>query len=336
MATVNKLKAATPQGPVTPFPTMRLDDRDFAVIREVRELQETLGLSNGEVARRAEIAGSTFSEVIRGVYAGNARPIIDRLEKWVRAEVARLETQSAGLPQIGFVQTSMAREMIVAMRMAQTRPAMVLLTLGSGLGKTETLRWYEANHINAIRVVIEPIEGRARAALRKIAAVVGVSGFHTLPLAAELKRRLSRQDGRQHLLMIDEAQNLDDDAVNQLRFLLDEAQCGIALAGNDDLMARYRLSASREGYGQIHRRIFMRVHHRTAPQADVDMMVAAFRIDDPAILRLCRQIGQRAGGLGQVVDTLDLATQTAFGKQRALAADDVREAWANRSREELR
>lgn len=322
--------------PLFPMPSVIIDDEDEHTRREVEALRDALELSAAEVARRTSIAASTYSEFMARKYKGNSGPILEKLQKWIKAEVARMETSTATLPDIGFVETTMAKQMITALGFAQSRPSMVLLTLGSGLGKTMTLNWYAAHHAHAYRIVIEPIEGRAHPAIRKIAAAFDIRMHQTSNLIAEIKRRLRREDGHQPLLMIDEAQNLTDDAVNQMRFLLDEAGCGLALAGNEDLMSRYALSASREGYGQIHRRIFMRVHHKTAPAADIDLLLDRYSITDDAVRRCCHQIGVRAGGLGQIVDTLHLASISAYGAERAMTADDVRRAWSNRSREVIK
>jgi DNA transposition AAA+ family ATPase len=317
-------------------PAPRCSEPDAAVMRAADAMQKALELSNTEVAKRADIPLSTYSEAKRFTYSGNYGPIAAKLRRWITSEETRLETDAAGLPELGFVETSMARKMLTAMKFAQSRPAMVLCTLGAGLGKTMTLKHFEQTTPHALRVVIEPTEGRPAPAIRKIAAAYEVTGFHTTPLLAELKRRVSRDSGRQPVLLVDEAQNLSNEAVNQLRFLLDEAGCGIVLAGNEDLMARYSLAATREGYGQIHRRIFMRVHIKVAPIEDIDLILGRLRITDEAIIRLCRQIGTRVGGLGQVVETLEFASQLAFGHGRAIAAADVKAAWANRANEELR
>lgn len=334
MAHVHSLKKIPVE--MTPVLSVKCSEDDASTIRSAAAMQDVLRISNGEVAKRAEIPGSTYSEVKRFTYAGNYAPYAEKLRRWIQAEETRLETETASLPELGFIMTSMAEKMLTAMRFAQARPAMVLCTLGAGLGKTMTLRHFEQETPHARRIVIEPTEGRPAPAIRKIAAALEVTGFHTTPLIAELKRRLSRDSGRQPVLLIDEAQNLTGEAVNQLRFLLDEAGCGIVLAGNEDLMARYSLAATREGYGQIHRRIFMRVHIKTAPLADIDLILARLRITDDAIIRLCRQIGTRVGGLGQVVETLEFASQLAFGAGRMMTAADVKAAWMNRANEELR
>lgn len=327
-----------PLAPAQPAPFVidnALDDAGLATISAAKAMQDALGLANAEVARRAGLAGSTYSEVKNLKYKGNYAVPLDRLQKWVSSEEQRMMTSAGGLPSLGYIETSVAKQIVTAIRFAQSRPGMVLVTVGAGLGKTMCLRHYEAHNNDAYRVVIEPTDSRRQTAIRKIAATLGVQGHHTLPILTEIKRQLTR-DSRQPVLLIDEAQNLSGEAVNQLRFLLDEVGCGIVLAGNEDLMTRYSMAASREGYGQVQRRIFMRVHIKTAPQVDIDLLVSKLGITDPAILRLCRQIGVRVGGLGQVVETLEFASQIAFGAGRTIAAEDVRAAWMNRTREDIR
>lgn len=313
-------------------PTARVD----RVMQAVKTLQTMNSWTNAEIARRAALPISTYSEFMNWRYKGDLQKICDKLEAWLSTEEHALEMRSAALADIGFIETECAKRIITALKFAQSRPCMVTITLGSGLGKTMTLNWFAANNPHAIRVVIEPVEGKPRPAIRKVAAAYGIFGHTTSVLMTHLKDRVRREGGRQPLLMIDEAQNLTDEAVNQLRFFLDECGCGLALSGNEDLMTRYAVGATREGYGQIHRRIFMRVHIKVAPKRDIDLILDRMEMTDAKVRQYCHHIAQRPGGIGQMVDTLQLASLLAYGHGRMLGADDVREAWANRSREELR
>lgn len=307
-----------------------------AIQRQVRALQSSTGMSDAEVARRADTSGSTFSEFMRSTYKGNMIAIAEKLQKWLAQEDASLESRSSQLASPGFVETSIARQIIQALTFAQTKPSLALITVGSGLGKTISLKQFQASRLHAWRVPIEPIEGKPAAALRKIARVIGLVEPKTnLELTARLQERLRGDQGRQPLLMIDEAQNLTDAAVNQLRFILDEAGCGLALAGNEDLMTRYSMGATREGYGQIHRRIGLRVHVKAAKSSDADMILDAMAVTDADIRRLGRQIVTRTGGYGQLVETLQLASTLAYGARVEISADHVRSAWQNRAGEEL-
>jgi DNA transposition AAA+ family ATPase len=311
-------------------------ERSNRVRMQVRQIMNSAGWSNAEAARRFDLSSSVFSEWLRDVYKGNYMAVADQIERGLATVDAQMVSQSALITTPRFVNTSCARQVIQALTFAQTGPTMALITMGSGLGKTVSLQWYQANRTHAYRVVIEPVEGKASFMLRKIARMLGIVDHRrTTDVAAKVAERLKRDGGRQPLLMIDEAQNLTEEAVNQLRFLLDEADCGLALAGNEDLMARYSLSATREGFGQIHRRIGVRVHIKAAPTSDIEMILAELGVSDPDMMRLAHQIAARPGGFGQVVDTFKLASILAFGSGRAMTAQDVKAAWQNRSREEI-
>jgi DNA transposition AAA+ family ATPase len=315
------------------FPAQRIERLQLAV----RTLLKSTGWSNADASRRSDISSATFSEWMRGTYKGNMLAIADKVEKWLATEDAAFSNQSALITDPGYVETSMSRQVVQALTFAQSSPTMAIITMGSGFGKTMAFQWYAANRTHAYRVAIEPVEGKPHKMLRKIGRAIGVpEQFRISDYADKIAERLRRDGGRQPLLMIDEAQNLDDQAVNQLRFLLDEARCGLALAGNEDLMARYSLSATREGYGQIHRRVGVRVHVKSVPSDDVDLMLNALSVLDPEMRRLAHQIALRPGGLGQVVDTCKLASLIAFGGSREMTAADIKTAWQNRSREDLR
>ncbi len=64
--------------------------------------------------------------------------------------------------------------------------------------------------------------------------------------------------------------------------------------------------------------------------------VAAWNIDDSEIIKLARAIGRKPGALGQITESLRLASILAAGAGRALTAADLREAWVNRGGEEMR
>lgn len=341
------MNAVTPLQPASdPMSVAQIDaayakaERPEDYIRRVRSAVSAYRTSNGltsaDVARRADIASSTFSEFMNNRYRGDMISVAEQLEKWLQAEDASLETRAAQLAAPGYVETSIAREITQALVYAQTKPSMALITVGSGLGKTTALQQYQSERLHCWRVAIEPIEAKPAAMLRKIARILGVvEPRSTQELTSRVAERLRRDQGRQPLLMIDEAQNLSDAAVNQLRFVLDESQCGIALAGNEDLMIRYALSSTREGYGQIQRRIGLRVHVKAARAADVDLILDRMGVSDKDIRRLSQAIATRSGGYGQVVDTLQLAALQAYGASQQMTAEHVRAAWQNRSREDL-
>jgi DNA transposition AAA+ family ATPase len=305
--------------------------------KAVKRHSEATGVSQAEIARGSGVSSSTLSEFLRNTYRGNMLQVAETLEKWVGAETDKLEHSYAVISDPPFIETSLAKQVLTALRYAHVSPSMAVVTLGSGLGKTVALKHYAATHLHAYRVVIRPTDSRPNRAMRAIGRMLGLGDIMRLQdMTVRISERLKREGGRQTLLMIDEAQHLSEESVNELRFLLDEFQCGLALVGNEDLMRRYRLQATREGFGQIHRRIGTRVDIRVCPPTDVDLILNAMGVSDPELRRLSHQVALRPGGIGQMVDTLKLASVSAYGHHREVTAGDLKAAWSNRSQEDIR
>lgn len=331
-----KTSLAKPSLPPAHDPSETGGERIRRIQEDVRRLARSNGWSNAEVCRRADVATSTYSEFMGGTYRGSYVIIADKLDRWLTSEDAHAETAAAVIQDVSYVTTPTSNEVWDALTFAQTMPTMTVITLGAGMGKTRTLREFAAKRTHAYRVPIEPVDSKPNFTLRKICNALSINPPKRISdMPSVLGERLKR-DGRQPLLMLDEAQNLSDESVNQLRFLLDEYGCGIALVGNEDLTVRYALGASREGYGQIHRRIGFRVKRLKPQPEDIEAMLDAWSVQDPEIRRLCRQIGNRAGALGQIFEALRLASIMAYGRSRSMTPDDLTRAWANRSNEELR
>lgn len=304
-------------------------------VAAIKQLAGAQKLSRGEVCRRADVPAGTFSPWYDGKYTGNYANITTRLKRWLDAEADRAETRRALITEPGFVETPTARKLMSALRYAQTAPAMVLVTLGPGVGKTTVAKHVAASTPHAYRVVMRPTTGSTHPMLREVAKAVGVIERDPGKLAVGIGERLKR-NGRHTLLIMDEAQNLTDAAVNELRFFMDEFGTGIALLGNEDVHAKFGGSTPREGYGQLHRRIGMRIRQMHPTAEDIDTFIAAWGLEDAAIVRMLRLIGRKHGALGQITETLKLAAILASGRGETLSEADVRSAWINRGGEDLK
>jgi DNA transposition AAA+ family ATPase len=214
-------------------------------------------------------------------------------------------------------------------------PELVLATLGAGMGKTETVRRYVSERPHAYMVTMRPKTSKVNAMLLEIAQALDV------PPAERAHSRIDRaigmklkRNGRQTLLIVDEAQNLIDKAVDQLRYFLDEYGVGIALIGNEELYGRFGGKEPTPAYAQLHRRFGLRLRRMQPLAGDIDAQIAAWGIEDSEIRKLAQAIGRKPGALGQVTKTLQLAGMYAAGEQRPMAAADVRAALKNRGLEE--
>jgi hypothetical protein len=293
------------------------------------------GLSRAAVADRSGVSAGTLYPWVEGAYRGNYASVTARFKAWLLAEEDRRRAALTKVAEPGYVETKTAKEVAAALLYAQTLPGMVLVTLGPGMGKTTVARRIEETRPHAYRIVMRPSTGTVFAMLRELAARLSIEAGSPSDLGARIGERLKR-NGRQTLLMVDEAQNCNDDTINELRFFLDEYGCGIALLGNEDVHHRWGKTEPKEGYGQVHRRIAMRLRRLKPTREDIDTFVSAWNIDDEEIRQLLRVIGGKPGSLGQITETLKLAAIMAAPHNRAISADDVRRAWTNRAGEELR
>lgn len=305
-----------------------LDDWRTATQR-TREIAIREGWSRAEVARRSEIPPPTLTQLLDGTYGGNVAAQTARLKKWLDAYDAT-RSLAAALPDVpAWVSTPTAEEVMRTLLVCQQMPDMAVVTLGPGMGKTVTAAHYCATRPSAYRVTMRPTTASVSAMMQDIAVALDIAERNPQRLDRAIGQRLKR-NGRTTLLIVDEAQNLTDKAVDQLRWFLDEWECGIALLGNDELYTRFGRGEPKKGYGQIHRRIGKRFVRLRPLDRDIEALIRAWKVEDEAIARLLRAIGRKPGALGQITKTMQLAAILAAGDERPVDAGHIKSAWENR------
>lgn len=166
-------------------------------------------------------------------------------------------------------------------------------------------------------------------ALLALADAVGIPQTNPARLVADIGKRVSSHSAPT-LIIVDEAQNLIDDAINQYRHFLDNFGCGIALLGNNESYSRFGAWGSGTKYGQLRRRIFKRLNQPTSYKSDLDLFISKWGVSDPAMAKFLTGIGMKPGALGQIDMTLKLANLSAKGQDREINLTDLKKAWTNR------
>jgi len=301
---------------------------------QVRDLMAREGLTQTAIAKEADIPFGTFTPWMGGKYAGDNGKLAQKVLRWMEARKEARKISITIPKEPGFVLTPTAAEVISLLQWAKEAPGITLITLGPGMSKTTTSRHFAATTPHAYRVVMRPSTSGVHSMMKEIAQTLGVTERDPGKLTRAIGDKL-RRNGRHTLIMVDEAQNLRDEAVDELRHYLDEYGCGIALLGNEDVQTRWGRSTPKDGYGQLHRRIGPRLRLLKPRIEDVEAYLAAWGIEDPAILKLLRVIGRKAGALGQISETVKMASILAAGNGRELSADDIKSAWNNRGGEDV-
>ncbi len=287
--------------------------------------------SKAEVSRRSGVPEGTFSQWYSAKYAGRLDETNTRLRQWLDT-VEEMQSLARGIPASPqWVETRTSREISEALLYAQTLADITVITLAAGMGKTHTCRQYCAVRPHAYIATMSPHTKTVHGMLVEIAASLNVTQHNPAKLHRSIGERLQR-NGKQCLLIIDEAQNLVDAAVDQLRSFADINECGIALVGNQEIYDRFRNRADGPSYAQIKRRFGKRLRRLHPYPEDITALIDAWGITDEASRRMLVGIGNKPGALGQVDKTLKLAGIIAEGG--AITQRHIKAAWENRAMED--
>ena len=292
------------------------------------------GWSKSEMARRIGMPSGSFSGYYSGkIEKGRLDTNNEKVARWLSSwdEMHQIAGMIPESPP--FVSTPTSMEIIYTLAMAQTGKGFVTITVASGLGKTSACEYFSATRSSVYLVTVSPYTKTAHGVLKVLAKKLNVVQHDPARLVDAIGERLS-MSGTPTLLIIDEAQNLEPAAIDQVRYYVDQYGCGLALVGNDEVYSRFRLRND-ETSPQLKRRVSKRVRRKIPQDKDISMFIDAWGVSDPEMRKILIGIGHKPGALGQIDETLKLASMVAASEGRPLTADDIEAAWANRDVEGL-
>lgn len=230
--------------------------------------------------------------------------------------------------------TPTAERVMTTLTYAHLHSDVAVIYGGAGLGKSIAARQYQRDmdaQGEAVWVAtMSPASSAVVPALQEIAEAIGAgeaAGGGAAKVFRLICRRVRESGG---LLVIDEAQHLSLQAMDQIRAIHDETGIGLVFMGNEAVYSRMTGGTRAAYLDRIYSRIGKRTKLVRATHGDVDVLLAAW--DIPAenlkpVRTLAREIAGKAGGLRVMTKALRLATQYAQAAGRGLAAEDVRAAW---------
>ncbi|SNY91369.1 hypothetical protein SAMN04515647_1591 [Cohaesibacter sp. ES.047] len=304
------------------------------LVRKVFDIAPQKNWTKSDVARRIDMAMGTFSQWYSGKYTGRLDTNNAKVRKWL-SSIEEMDELALTVPTgPDFVFTPTAREIIGALQFAQLMPDFVTVTAAAGTGKTAACLHYARTRPNVWMVTASPHTKTVHGMLVELATELDIIQHNPARLVRAIGSRLKKSGGGT-LLIVDEAQNLVDDAINQLRHFVDNYQCGLALVGNDEIYTRFAKRTDGPSFAQLKRRIGKRVRKSEPMAEDIEMILDGWGVTDPDVRRVLVGIGRKEGALGQIDKTLKLATMTANGEGKPVTAELVKRAWANRDVEGL-
>ncbi|EOU8985287.1 AAA family ATPase, partial [Escherichia coli] len=274
------------------------------------------------IALESGLSTGTISSFINDKYNGDNERVSQILQRWLEKYHAVAE-----LPEPPrFVETQTVKQIWTSMRFASLTESIAVVCGNPGVGKTEAAREYRRTNNNVWMITITPSCASVLECLTELAFELGMNDAPRRkgPLSRALRRRL---EGTQGLVIIDEADHLGAEVLEELRLLQESTRIGLVLMGN------HRVYSNMTGGNRTveFARLFSRIAKRTAinktKKADVKAIADAWQINGENELELLQQIAQKPGALRILNHSLRLAAMTAHGKGERVNEDYLRQAF---------
>lgn len=192
---------------------------------------------------------------------------------------------------------------------------MGLLIGAPGVGKTTTLRHYAATERNVWLATMAPSASALVPALTRVAEAIGTHAPATGAISVHdaICRRL-RDLGPGGLLLLDEAQHLCDQSLEELRCIHDSAEVGIVIAGNATFVTRFAGKVKAAAFAQLTSRIGAKMFLKEPMPEDIAALCDHHRVAGKKSRVLLERHAGIGGGLRIVGKLIRHAERLAEGR----------------------
>lgn len=288
----------------------------------LRTLVENEETTFKQIALESGLSTGTISSFINDKYNGDNERVSQILQRWLEKYHAVAE-----LPEPPrFVETQTVKQIWTSMRFASLTESIAVVCGNPGVGKTEAAREYRRTNNNVWMITITPSCASVLECLTELAFELGMNDAPRRkgPLSRALRRRL---EGTQGLVIIDEADHLGAEVLEELRLLQESTRIGLVLMGNHRVYSNMTGGNRTVEFAHLFSRIAKRTAINKTKKADVKAIADAWQINGEKELELLQQIAQKPGALRILNHSLRLAAMTAHGKGERVNEDYLRQAF---------
>ncbi|MDX9862175.1 MAG: AAA family ATPase [Rhodospirillales bacterium] len=303
-------------------------ERQEEVRAEVRRIMEVEGLSQADVARESGVKYGTFTGWLAGTYDGRNDLKAAEIDKWLRARREKAAV-AAVLPEPpAFQATATAQEIVGVLQWCKTAQDFGVVVGVPGIGKTKTFEYFREVTPHVWMATLEPSVRGVHQVLTRLCHVMKIAERRPTMLSTAISDFVKGKGG---LIIVDEAHQATIEALDQLRAFADPdvGGTGVVVGGNHALLSR--LKSGGPANAQLTSRVGMRrVLNKPRPN-DIAAIIAAWKVEDPEIVKYLGVIGRKPGALRCITKTMRLAVLQARGGDQPLSIDHVRRAWTQLS-----
>lgn len=306
---------------------MTINNQEIALdIENIREqlttILDTTDKSGASIARESGVQQSRFSQFMKGTYKGDNNETARLLAAWLDDYHYSLSAVTA---DPDFIETPSTELMWTAMQYAQSNASIAVIYGNPGLGKTMTRDRFVASKGNVWTIRATRSRASVMECLFEIALAVGVQKptCRAAQLTRDIQEKVRNKKG---LLIIDEADRLGYETLEELRILQEDAKIGLVFIGNHNVYDRLTGESSREmSFARLFSRISQRVVLEKPRTADIDAVADAWSLKGDE-RDLIRRLAHLPGAFRAVFNTLKLAKTNAAAKREDLNIRHIKEA----------
>ena len=289
-------------------------------------------LSWAKFSKECGVAAGTLQPFCMGKYQGDNDRVARELFRFMQMVESRSARQQAIPTDPGYFDTPTSLRLRTLLQIAHMGRITVGAT-GPGTGKTVTLRDYAERAAPVFIATMKPSTKRLNPMVMTVQKALGVeadSGYYVAHASNVVVNRLR---DRSALLIIDEANHLDLESLEEIRSWHDETGVGVCLLGNEELLQRIETGRNRDTFARLNRRIAQRHVQRLPVREDIEAFCNAWNLIDPGIRKYLEKIALTpgAGGLGECKMLVEAGSFIASSEERGLSLADLRDAQMTRA-----
>jgi DNA transposition AAA+ family ATPase len=294
----------------------------------VRDYVAANSSSYKAISQVAGVGESTFTAWLGGKYRGDNQKIDEKVRTWLTSEQSFARHKAAMPADVAFVHTRTAKKILATFEHAQAMPDLVVVSGGAGVGKSSACAHYKATHPNVFVLTAEPSLSSSYAMMEYLREALSIPETASYRVSRAITLKLKNS---QALIIIDEAQHLKPEAIDQLRSVHDRAEVGMALVGNEEVWKQIDGGGRNAKFAQIFSRVGMRVSVARSTQKDIEAMLDASDIADEEQRKVLKFVAGKPGALRGMVKTLRVARMLAMGAEEALSKAHLEAAYTRLS-----
>jgi DNA transposition AAA+ family ATPase len=286
-----------------------------------------------QLARETGIPQGTITTFAAGTYGardggGNVAKKVFQFKQSVEAQAMRQDK----LPENpGYFDTRTSLRMMELLEIAHSGRITVVGT-GPGTGKTMTIDEYADRAGPVWKATMKPSTHSLNSMIREVLKALAVEP-RRLSTADASALVVTRMTGRRGLLVVDEANWLSLEAIEELRNWHDVTGVGICLLGNEELVQSIKTGRKRDQLARLLSRIANMHEQRIPLDEDVIAFCDAWGIEQPDIRRYLVTIATTpdSGGLRECKQLVEAGSMLAAADERGLSIGDLRDAQSERA-----